>query len=123
MGVGRKTTPRAFVNACEVFVYTENLAADRDSSKKEDAKKRGGAAASSVQDPVELLKQAFDMVVEEDGWAPLNMVGQQLRQLDPGFDPRTYGHKQLSLLLKAHKNVFTVRKSKNELRVKLAGSS
>ena len=25
MGVGRKTTPRAFVNACQVFVYTENL--------------------------------------------------------------------------------------------------
>ena len=25
MGVGRSSTPRAFVNACEVFVYTENL--------------------------------------------------------------------------------------------------
>ncbi len=25
MGIGKKSTPRAFVNACEVFVYTENL--------------------------------------------------------------------------------------------------
>ena len=25
MGVGRSDTPMAFVNACEVFVYTENL--------------------------------------------------------------------------------------------------
>ena len=25
MGVGRSDTPKAFVNACEVFVYTENL--------------------------------------------------------------------------------------------------
>ena len=25
MGVGRSSTPKAFVNACEIFVYTENL--------------------------------------------------------------------------------------------------
>src|SRR5512143_1060126 len=25
MGIGKRTTPRAFVNACEVFVVTENL--------------------------------------------------------------------------------------------------
>ena len=25
MGVGRSDTPKSFVNACEVFVYTENL--------------------------------------------------------------------------------------------------
>ena len=25
MGIGKKSTPRAFVNACDVFVYTENL--------------------------------------------------------------------------------------------------
>ena len=25
MGIGKKTTPRAFVNACDLFVYTENL--------------------------------------------------------------------------------------------------
>jgi hypothetical protein len=120
MGVGRKTTPRAFVNACEVFVYTENLAADRESSAKKGPKQRGSAVASDVPDPLDLLKEAFDMVVDEDGWAPLNMMGQQLRQLDPGFDPRTYGHKQLSLLLKAHRATFVVKKHRNELQVKLA---
>ena len=122
MGVGRKTTPRAFVNACEVFVYTENLAVDRDSSSKKGKKKPDSNAEPTVPDHLDLLRQAFDMVVEEDGWAPLNMVGQQLRQLDPGFDPRTYGHKQLSLLFKAHKDVFTVKKNKNELQVKLAAT-
>jgi len=121
MGVGRKTTPRAFVNACEVFVYTENLAADREYSAKKGSKKRGSATTSDVLDPLDLLKEAFELVVDEDGWAPLNMMGQQLRQLDPGFDPRTYGHKQLSLLLRAHRTAFTVRKHQNELQVKLAG--
>jgi uncharacterized LabA/DUF88 family protein len=121
MGVGRKSTPRAFVNACEVFVYTENLAADRDSAVRRGSKQPGSATAEDVPDPLDLLKEAFDMVVDEDGWAPLNMMGQQLRQLDPGFDPRTYGHKQLSLLLKAHRTTFTVKKHRNELQVKLAG--
>jgi uncharacterized LabA/DUF88 family protein len=121
MGVGRKTTPRAFVNGCEVFVYTENLATDRESSAKGGSKQRGSATADDVPDPIDLLKEAFDMVVDEDGWAPLNMMGQQLRQLDPGFDPRTYGHKQLSLLLKAHRTTFTVKRHRNELQVKLAG--
>ena len=120
MGVGRKNTPRAFVNACEVFVYTENLAADRVSPAKRGGKKPTGKVASTIPDPLDLLRQAFDMVVEEDGWVPLNMLGQQLQQLDPGFDPRTYGHKQLSLLLKAHKDTFTVKKEKNQLRVQLA---
>lgn len=120
MGVGRKKTPRAFVNACEVFVYTENLSAESETPAESRKKKSANTGAATIPDCLELLQQAFDMVAEEDGWAPLNMLGQQLRQLDPGFDPRTYGHKQLSLLLKAHKDVFTVRKDKNELRVKLA---
>ena len=29
MGIGEKKTPKPFVNACDVFVYTENLVADR----------------------------------------------------------------------------------------------
>jgi uncharacterized LabA/DUF88 family protein len=122
MGVGRKKTPRAFVNACEVFVYTENLSAETESPTTSRKKKPANTDAATIPDCLELLQQAFDMVVEENGWAPLNMLGQQLRQLDPGFDPRTYGHKQLSLLLKAYNDTFTVKKEKNELRVKLAGT-
>jgi len=118
MGVGKKTTPRAFVNACEVFVYTENLSPEPDAGK---SRKASSASKSSMPDPVPLLRQAFDMAVQEDGWAPLNIMGQHLRQLDPGFDSRTYGYKQLSLLLQAHGEAFAVKKGKKGLQVKLAG--
>ncbi len=47
-----------------------------------------------------LFKRAFDLAVQDDGWAFLGALGHHLRQLDPGFDPRTYGYKQLSLLVK-----------------------
>ena len=59
-------------------------------------------------DPVPLLKGAFDMAVREDGWANLGEIGFYLRQLDPGFDPRTYGFKQLSQLIKSQQTLFEI---------------
>ena len=101
MGIGRNDTPRAFVNACEVFIYTENLPAQRAVSKTRKPRKAAPTAEPSRPDPLPLLKSAFEMAVEEDGWAYLGSVGSRLRQLDPSFDPRTYGHKQLSMLIRA----------------------
>ena len=56
-----------------------------------------------------LLEQAFDMAVQEDGWARLDHMGNALYQLDPGFDPRTYGQRQLSRLVKSLKDQFEMR--------------
>ena len=65
--------------------------------------------AEAVPEFLPLFRRAFDLVVQEDGWAHLGMLGQHLRQLDPGFDPRTYGFKQLSLLVRGHPEIFEVR--------------
>ena len=114
MGIGKRSTPRAFVNACNVFIYTENLV-PKESRRRE----RGGAKKAEGRedqegrgrkpDPDPLLRGAFDMAVHEDGWANLGEIGFYLRQLDPGFDPRTYGFKQLSQLIKSRPGVFEVR--------------
>nr|AAU82456.1 hypothetical protein GZ17F1_27 [uncultured archaeon GZfos17F1] len=42
-------------------------------------------------------------------WAHLSAVGNCLRRLDPGFDPRSYGCKQLYLLVKAHSDLFELK--------------
>jgi uncharacterized LabA/DUF88 family protein len=113
MGIGKRTTPRAFVNACNVFIYTENLS-PREAKKraKSSSKKAEGKEEREDKDrkldPVPLLKGAFDMAVHEDGWANLGEIGFYLRQLDPSFDPRTYGFKQLSQLIKKYKSLFDV---------------
>ncbi|OGD30224.1 MAG: hypothetical protein A2Y56_03470 [Candidatus Aminicenantes bacterium RBG_13_63_10] len=49
------------------------------------------------------------MAMQEDGWANLASMGFYLRQLDPSFDPRTYGYKQLSQLIKAYPGLFETR--------------
>lgn len=113
MGIGKRKTPKAFVNACHLFIYTENLisleppARERGAAKK--TAEREGEEKSRKLDALPLLKGAFDMAVQEDGWANLGTMGFYLRQLDPGFDPRTYGFKQLSQLIKAHSDLFIMK--------------
>lgn len=109
MGIGRMTTPRSFVNACEIFVYLENLVSETQKSSTRGAVEKAEAGADSKSEPLGLLNTAFGLAVQEDGWANLGAVGNFLRQLDPGFDPRTYGHRQLSQLVRAHPDVFEVR--------------
>jgi NYN domain/OST-HTH/LOTUS domain len=137
MGIGKRSTPKAFVNGCNLFIYTENLVPrGREREPRETRRRdRGGAGrkgggketreqkeereehedredradAAGKFDPVPLLKGAFDMAVHEDGWANLGEIGFYLRQLDPGFDPRTYGFKQLSQLIKSQQALFEVQ--------------
>jgi len=106
MGIGEKKTPKPFVNGCDVFVYTENLLPER---KPRASRKKSVLKPKSEGDPMPLLEQAFDMAVQEDGWARLDHMGNALYQLDPGFDPRTYGQRQLSKLVKSLKDQFEIR--------------
>lgn len=100
MGIGEQKTSKAFVNACDVFIYTENIAPKE---PKPAAKSVPGKKKEKTKEAVVLglLKEAFDMVVQEDGWTHLGSLGKALLQLDPGFDPRTYGYRQLSQLIEA----------------------
>ncbi|GAA4443883.1 NYN domain-containing protein [Pontibacter saemangeumensis] len=112
MGIGQRKTPKPFVNACNVFIFTENLTDDIDEKKIAAATKEpeSGGTAKQAPNPVPLLKEAFVMSEDEDGWAHLGVMGVNLRQLDPSFDPRTFGYGQLLQLIKAQKDLFTIRK-------------
>jgi hypothetical protein len=113
MGIGKRSTPKAFVNACNVFIYTENLVSLDAAARQKRGPRKGGARETGEPprkfDPVPLLRGAFDMAVQEDGWANLGTIGFYLRQVDPGFDPRTYGFKQLSQLIKAYPDLFEIK--------------
>ncbi|MBM3296663.1 MAG: NYN domain-containing protein [Candidatus Aminicenantes bacterium] len=111
MGIGKQKTPKAFVNACNLFIYTENLVPrqpqrpvrrDRHRTEPKDLPPKDADAAP-------LLRGAYEMAMQEDGWANLGTMGFYLRQLDPGFDPRTYGFKQLSQLMKKQAGLFEMR--------------
>jgi NYN domain-containing protein/OST-HTH/LOTUS domain-containing protein len=113
MGIGEKKTPKAFVNACDLFVYTENLVEEKKAQQQRRspnrAKKSKGEEKEEVPDPMPVLGQAFEMAVGQDGWARLDVMGNAIYQVDPGFDPRTYGDKQLSRMLNKLKDKFEMR--------------
>lgn len=124
MGIGSKQTPPAFVNACDLFVYTENLPPVSDNVIKsgipvasDSAETKSKATTKDVTDLKRLKRLcriAFDTSVQEDGWAHLGTLGSSLQKLDPNFDSRTFGHKLLSQLVKANPDIFIVQKRKNK---------
>jgi uncharacterized LabA/DUF88 family protein len=119
VGIGEKKTPRAFVSACNVFIYTENL-----KRKRQTASGNGRRKTSQLDDQerelTEMVSQAMDMVgTDDDGWTRLSEVGTALRRIDPGFDPRTFGHRQLSQLIKGHGREFEMRKVANGAIIEL----
>ncbi len=113
VGIGEKKTPRAFVSACNVFIYTENLNGRR-SGGSSGKPRKSNHMSSQERELVELVNQAMDMVgPDDDGWTRLSEVGTALRRIDPGFDPRSYGHRQLSHLIKSHGRWIEMRKVAN----------
>ena len=104
MGIGQSHTPKSFVKACEIFVHTENLVCS--------AEHKPQAKDLNTSEWTQTAERAIEMATQDDGWASLGVVGTHMRQLDPAFDSRTYGYKQLSLLIKSRPELFKTRESK-----------
>ncbi|HQV38886.1 MAG: NYN domain-containing protein [Flavobacteriales bacterium] len=127
MGVGEKKTPDAFVQACERFIYVENL--DVQDEPRAAAKKNGTRAKASSAplsgnaSLMKKLRKAFIVAKGEEDEASLSLVGQALRRLDPGFDPRSYGHGSLSSLINALKDQVETRREEkgNTVMMRLKG--
>lgn len=112
VGIGKKMTPRAFVSACDVFIYTENLE-ELEKQKKQAAARQQKTEKLSPTDValIDNIEQAIEMVgMDDDGWTRLSEVGAAVRKIDPGFDPRTYGAKQLATLVRNLKTSFELKK-------------
>lgn len=124
VGIGRRKTPKAFVQACERFVFLENLVSDRGAEEPEDKpakskpqKSKGPPPQEPEDDSVQadiqslgpLLAQAYDNAEDDDGFAFLGSIGNQLMRLEPSFDPRTYGFRQLRQLVSSQRG-YTVEK-------------
>jgi len=99
-GFGEQKTPESFRQACRRFIYTENLlpGASADSSEAGDERPSG-----SLQPPgnaVPLIRRVLAEMESADGWVHLGAVGTQLVNRYPDFDPRSYGFRKLSDLVR-----------------------
>ncbi|MFC1899882.1 NYN domain-containing protein [Chloroflexota bacterium] len=113
IGVGEAKTPQAFVNACNQFIYCENLAVTDEPKRRIRRKKKRTEKPETVT-PLTLLLQGFKMAAKEEEWVYLAALGNVLRQLDPAFDPRTYGHTRLQSLLNDYTDTFILRRDETK---------
>jgi uncharacterized protein (TIGR00288 family) len=114
IGIGEKKTPEAFVNACNQFIYFENIAATQEPKKKARRRKKKKSEGQEVNDPLQLLIQGFENAAKEEEWTYLATMGNSLRQLDSAFDPRTYGHPKLQSLLKNYPDIFLLKQDRSK---------
>ncbi len=105
-GFGAKKTPPPFVNACSRFLFLDQLADQPTVDASGDAQSAPTplrmTTAQLKQDAklVTLLRNAVTAAEDEDGWARVGAVGQQISN-QASFDPRNYGYATLSKLLAA----------------------
>ncbi|RCS28246.1 NYN domain-containing protein [Polaribacter sp. WD7] len=106
MGIGEKKTPEAFVKSCEIFTFTENLKNDEEEEEQTISKKQKTTPSKKVapekvwisKDDWKTIHKAFDISTNEDDVAYISTLGLNIRKIDPSFDPRSYGFKNLTKL-------------------------
>jgi len=100
-GFGEKKTPKAFVSACDKFIFTEVLRSKDDYSEK--IKRMPTGELKKDTKLVNLLRNAVEASSDDSGWAHLASVGSNIAKQTPEFDPRNYGYKKLGELASATK--------------------
>ena len=122
VGIGVQTTPESFRNACDDFLFLENLTnedtpdpqeipekTEQKSTKKETEKKQAPAKKPKVpKDVHNLLIKAYDTYQDNDGYADVSAAGSYIKRAKPDFDTRTYGFSKLSTLLEAFPTRYEV---------------
>ena len=128
IGFGEQKTPKPFVTACDKFIYTELLRDDAEVAEVEpaaaraagssapvaasEAKPAAAAAPAKVKPqkvPVDFIAKVIDDISDEEGWAHMAALGENLRKLKSDFDPRLYGFKKLTDLIKARNGQFELQ--------------
>jgi hypothetical protein len=114
-GFGEQKTPESFRQACRRFIYTENLLAEvqvADSGKT-------AKPLQSLAHAKRILNKVISEMESEDGWVTLGHVGSQLANLASDFDPRTYGFRKLSDLVRKIDTLELIQSEVGHLRIRL----
>ena len=120
MGIGQKKTPSAFVQSCEIFTFTENLIPQIENIPKAknvantiDKPQKEADTTSKIN--LSIIDKAFDISANEDDEAYISNIGTNLRKIDPSFDSRTYGFRNLTKLFESIEKYKVVKNEVNGL--------
>ena len=115
MGIGKECTPESFQNACDVFAHVENISGEGRGIKAPATphnKEKPGPEEAAPKKPeswIKIVKKTMDIIESEGEWINLSDIGNQIKRVNSSFDPRTYGKKKLSDLIKTRQDHFEIR--------------
>jgi uncharacterized LabA/DUF88 family protein len=126
IGVGEKKTPEAFRNACDDFIFLENISitagknkivtADETSREKVSIieEKPDQNAIANIDEIHNLLEIAFEKYQDADEFVNVSSAGIYLKRTKPDFDSRTYGYTKLTDLLAAYPKKYEIKKDRGK---------
>ncbi len=101
-GFGEKKTPKPFMAACSQFIFTEKLMMNNIGKSSEEIlhapTRKDGKQMRADTWLVNVLRNAVDQTMDEDGWANLANIGQYINN-NTSFSPINFGYKKLSNLI------------------------
>ncbi|AAU37590.1 NYN domain-containing protein [[Mannheimia] succiniciproducens] len=124
-GFGKKQTPEAFLNACSQFIYVENLLPELNDDKQVDITLPNASNTQkkvqqtenstptvsidnqkiqSTELPIETIRKVFEQFDSE--WVAMTAFGSTWKRLQVDIDPRSYGCKKFTDLVKKYPDVF-----------------
>jgi uncharacterized protein (TIGR00288 family) len=117
MGIGQKKTPKAFVQSCEIFTFSENILNPRelkDESEPQVAESAEPLRSEKVD--MALIDKAFDISsIEGEEEVYVSKLGLTLRKIDPSFDPRAHGFKNLTQLFRSLPSYTVIHNEQNPM--------
>lgn len=116
-GVGQKKTPISFRNACDDFIYTENLGSENAGSRNQRNKPKAKTLSDELKALIPLLERAWELYQDDEGWANVSSAGSFVKRSHPDFDPRTYGAAKFTDVLSQLEDHFEVKKHKGPAHV------
>ncbi len=113
IGVGERKTPAAFRNACDEFIFLENL---DDKLRKEKVveeeidEEEDEDISIDIGEIHRLLKIASDKYQDDDGYVNVSSAGTYIKRAKPDFDSRTYGYLKLPQLIAAFPDMYEIKR-------------
>ena len=113
MGVGEKKTPEPFRNACDEFIFLENLDDEEyESESVRENRTRKEEGSGTIEEVHRLLWRAEEKYGDEDGFTDISQAGAYIKRVKSDFDVRTYKFKKLSDLITAFPKLYEIRREK-----------
>jgi uncharacterized LabA/DUF88 family protein len=129
-GIGEKKTPIAFRNACDDFIFTENLSILENyptEIKKDDEGEnikennivennfdQGFKQTPDINNITSLLDIACENYCDEEGWTNVSSAGTYIKRSMPDFDSKNYGFFKLPELIASLNNLYEMKKYKGK---------